>query len=77
MANLYYPPSERGLQLTMSRAAVALVGGSVGGLMSEFWEDIHNKISKKRHSRIADVPAVEPQRPGAENPDHDAVRSAR
>ncbi len=61
LANLYYPPSERGLELTMSRAAISLVGGSVGGLMDEFWEDIHNKILKKRRSKIADVPIRDPQ----------------
>ena len=61
LANLYYPPSERGLELTISRAAISLVGGSVGGLMDEFWEDIHNKILKKHHSYVATDPGRDPQ----------------
>ncbi len=57
LANAYYPPSERGAELTMGRAGVALIGGSLGGLMSEFWEDIQNKISKKRHHSESSNPS--------------------
>lgn len=77
LANLYYPPSERGLELTMSRAAIALVGGSVGGLMSEFWEDIHNRMSRKRHSKVARTPSDAPEHAAAEAADHEPARPGR
>lgn len=73
LANLYYPPSERGFELTMGRAAISLVGGSVGGLMDEFWEDIHNKILKKRHSHVATVPAQDSQHSPGDHAEHDGV----
>lgn len=52
-----YYESERGVALTMSRAAIALGYGTVGGLFDEFWPDIHRKISGKHQAKSAAAPA--------------------
>jgi hypothetical protein len=54
LANLYYPSSDRGLSLTLSRSAISLVYGSAGGLIDEFWPDINRKLF---HKRPKDPPA--------------------
>ena len=48
MSNLYYPSDDRGFKLTMSRSALALAYGEIGGLFDEFWPDIHAKLFHKR-----------------------------
>jgi hypothetical protein len=40
LSNLYYPQAERGFGLTMSRSAIAIGYGSLGGLIDEFYPDI-------------------------------------
>lgn len=40
LSNLYYPPAERGFGLTMSRSAISIGYGSLGGLVDEFYPDI-------------------------------------
>ena len=40
LSNLYYPQAERGFGLTMSRSAIAIGYGSLGGLVDEFYPDI-------------------------------------
>ena len=47
LSNAYYPQDDRGFKLTMSRSALALAYGEVGGLLDEFWPDIHRKFSHK------------------------------
>jgi len=47
LSNVYYPQGDRGFKLTMSRSALALAYGEVGGLLDEFWPDIHRKLSHK------------------------------
>ncbi len=47
ISNLYYPDSDRGFTLTMSRAGIALIYGSAGGLIDEFWPDINRKLFHK------------------------------
>jgi hypothetical protein len=47
LSNVYYPSSDRGFGLTMSRSSIALGYGSLGGLVTEFWPDIHRKLFKK------------------------------
>ncbi|HLJ28474.1 MAG TPA: hypothetical protein VKY85_17315 [Candidatus Angelobacter sp.] len=47
ISNAYYPSTDRGAGLTVSRSAVALLYGSAGGLIDEFWVDIHNKLFHK------------------------------
>lgn len=46
ISNAYYPPADRGFGLTMSRAGIALIYGSLGGVLNEFWPDIDKKIFK-------------------------------
>ena len=44
ISNLYYPASDRGASLTLTRSATAVGYGSLGGLISEFWPDIQAKV---------------------------------
>jgi hypothetical protein len=44
LSNAYYPSSDRGFGLTMSRSSIALAYGSVGGLVDEFWPDISHLL---------------------------------
>lgn len=39
--------NDRGLGLTLSRAAIAVGYGTIGGLFDEFWPDIRRKFSRK------------------------------
>jgi hypothetical protein len=48
ISNAYYPESDRGFGLTMSRSGIALLYGSVGGIFSEFWPDVQAKIFKHK-----------------------------
>ena len=57
VSNLYYPPAERGFGLTLSRSAISVGYGSLGGLVDEFYPDIakhlfhhHDKASKAQAS---------------------------
>lgn len=47
LSNVYYPSTDRGFGLTMSRSAISLAYGSVGGLVDEFWVDISHKLFHK------------------------------
>ena len=47
ISNAYYPEADRGFGLTMSRSGIALMYGSLGGLLSEFWPDIDRKVFHK------------------------------
>lgn len=62
LSNLYYPPSDRGFGLTMSRSAIALAYGSAGGLIDEFWFDINEKLFHKHKNKPPDpaTPATPP-----------------
>jgi len=59
LSNAYYPPGERGFSLTMSRSAISLAYGAVGGLASEFWPDVNRKFFHKKAKDPA--PAVQPE----------------
>jgi hypothetical protein len=48
LSNVYYPSTDRGFGLTMSRSAIALAYGSAGGLVQEFWPDIQRKVFHKQ-----------------------------
>jgi len=50
LSNVYYPSTDRGFGLTMSRSAIALGYGSLGGLLQEFWPDIQRKVFNKNPS---------------------------
>lgn len=47
ISNAYYPDEDRGFGLTMSRAGIAILYGSLGGIFSEFWPDIQKKVLHK------------------------------
>jgi hypothetical protein len=50
VSNVYYPPAERGSKLTLSRSAIAIGYGSLGGLVDEFYPDISRRLFH-RHER--------------------------
>ncbi len=47
ISNFYYPPSDRGTELTFERAASVTIEGSLGAIFVEFWPDISHKLFKK------------------------------
>ncbi len=47
ISNLYYPPEDRGFDLTVQGAAIVTVEGDIGTLFVEFWPDISRKLFKK------------------------------
>ncbi len=53
VSNAYYPAADRGFALTMSRAGISLLYGSLGGLGSEFWPDISRKLHHRREPQLA------------------------
>ena len=60
LSNAYYPESDRGFGLTMSRAGIALMYGAVGGLPDEFWPDIRKKLFHKHHAPEDGTPTEKP-----------------
>lgn len=66
ISNLYYPSSDRGFGLTMSRSAIALGYGSLGGLIDEFWFDIDQKLFHKHQKKPA-TPATPAPTPPPNN----------
>lgn len=53
LSNLYYPQAERGFGLTMSRSAIAIGYGSLGGLVDEFYPDISHWLFHRRDKTMA------------------------
>ncbi len=51
ISNTYYPPSDRGVGLTVSRASIALGYGCLGDIFLEFWPDIEQKLFHKHESQ--------------------------
>ena len=47
---------DRGVALTLSRAAIALGYGTIGGLFDEFWPDIHGKLFHKHKDQAETTP---------------------
>jgi len=47
---------DRGVELTLSRAAIALGYGTIGGLFDEFWPDIHQKLFRKHKADSSNAP---------------------
>lgn len=52
LSNVYYPQAERGFGLTMSRSAIAIGYGSLGGVLDEFYPDVSHWLFH-RHDRTA------------------------
>ena len=48
ISNLYYPPADRGLELTVDGALTVTAEGALGALGVEFWPDISRKLFHKR-----------------------------
>jgi hypothetical protein len=53
LSNLYYPQAERGFGLTMSRSAIAIGYGSLGGLVDEFYPDISHWLLHRHQKQPA------------------------
>jgi hypothetical protein len=51
ISNAYYPAGERSWGDTVNRSTIALVYGSAGGLIDEFWPDIQKKWSEHRKKK--------------------------
>jgi hypothetical protein len=56
LSNTYYPASDRGFGLTMSRSGLALAYGTLGGVFNEFWPDISRKLFGKSKKSAAEPP---------------------
>jgi hypothetical protein len=48
--------NDRGFELTMSRATIALGYGMIGGLFDEFWPDILSKLHKHKPIEVTPAP---------------------
>ncbi|HVH85689.1 MAG TPA: hypothetical protein VM912_03140 [Terriglobales bacterium] len=44
LSNAYYPTTDRGVGLTISRSLISILYGSAGGVVSEFWPDVQRKL---------------------------------
>jgi hypothetical protein len=55
LSNAYYPPSDRGFGLTMSRAGISVLYGSLGGLADEFYADIAQRLFYKHRKAEANA----------------------
>ena len=44
LSNAYYPSTDRGVGLTISRSLISILYGSAGGVVSEFWPDVQRKL---------------------------------
>ena len=53
ISNFYYPQQDRGLTLTLERAAFDTVEGALGAIVVEFWPDIAQHFSHKKHATAA------------------------
>ncbi|HZQ21069.1 MAG TPA: hypothetical protein VFA90_20515 [Terriglobales bacterium] len=55
VSNAYYPAPERGFGLTMSRSAISIGYGSLGGLVDEFYPDISHRLFH-HHDKLVPQP---------------------
>jgi hypothetical protein len=66
ISNIYYPESDRGFGLTVSRALTVTAEGAIGSEFVEFWPDISQHLFHKR-DRSLTAPTVQPQTPPETN----------
>jgi len=59
LANLYYPPSDRGAALTFERAFTDAAESSIGSLLIEFLPDIAKHLHKKKNKPVTTEPAAQ------------------
>ncbi|MGC2160627.1 MAG: hypothetical protein WA634_01840 [Silvibacterium sp.] len=57
IANIYYPPSQRGLEPTLEHSATVTYYGILGAEVIEFWPDIANHYIKKHQEKKARLAA--------------------
>jgi hypothetical protein len=48
ISNIYYPESQRGVSLTLTRGATVTAEGTIGAELLEFWPDIERHYLRKR-----------------------------
>lgn len=48
ISNLYYPSTDRGAELTVTRALTVSAEGALGALFDEFWPDVARRLHKKQ-----------------------------
>jgi hypothetical protein len=53
VSNAYYPESDRGFGLTMSRSAISAAYGSLGGVVDEFYPDINHWLFHRHQEQPA------------------------
>jgi hypothetical protein len=58
LSNVYYPQADRGFGLTMSRSAIAIGYGSLGGLVDEFYPDLEHLLFH-RHANQGPKPTID------------------
>jgi hypothetical protein len=64
ISNLYYPASDRGLELTVERALTVTAEGGAGSEFVEFWPDISRHLFHRRNA----LPPAEQESPPATKP---------
>ncbi len=66
ISNIYYPDSQRGVGLTLTRGATVTAEGTIGAELIEFWPDIERHYMRKRAEKAARKEAQQDaQRSGA------------
>lgn len=61
ISNLYYPQSDRGFTLTITRALTVTAEGAIGSEFVEFWPDLSQHVFHKRDRIPASHPTVQPE----------------
>jgi len=56
LSNAYYPSTDRGVGLTISRSVIAILYGSAGGIFSEFAPDIEHKLFHHKKNKDPETP---------------------
>lgn len=56
LSNAYYPSTDRGVGLTISRSVIAILYGSAGGVFSEFAPDIDRKLFHRKKKKDPKTP---------------------
>lgn len=63
ISNLYYPQSDRGFSLTVTRALTVTAEGSIGSEFVEFWPDISQHLFHKKDQSLTAPTAQQPGQP--------------
>ena len=60
LSNAYHPEGDRDVGVTLRGAGVALLYGSLGGVVDEFWPDIHDHMVRRHKKNKIGSPAKIP-----------------